>query len=169
MTTKKKKPSADELRAQLAEIEATERKERRTKLVANLVAVRGELKIKRREFEKLAKKIFNAQPELDAIHRNMMSVIAAQGYHAAGRPAVCDFLPNEPEAVQWFDGVRTLNERLEELKKAKQTLGNIELLRIEAIGIRERVQQLEFAESDFINQLQNSSGVDRVGGVFAPQ
>ena len=158
-----------ELRAAVdAQQEVEQRKERRTKLTKRLAEVRAELRSKRSAFDKLAKRIMQGQEDLNAVNGNMMAVIDALGRYQAAKPAVVDFLPSDPEAVEWNDNVRILSKRLEKLKTGKLALPNVQLVRIEAIGMRDRIQQLEYAESNIVNELEGTLAQNRVGGVFAP-
>lgn len=154
--------------AVVAQQEVEQRKEGRTKLTKQLGEVRTELRTKRSAFDKLAKRILHGQEDLNAVQGNMMAVIDALGRYQAAKPSVVDFLPSDPEAVEWNDNVRILSERLEKLKAEKLALPNVQLLRIEAIGMRERIAQLKCAEGNIVSELDGTLAVNRVGGVFAP-
>ena len=156
--------------AELALKNAKERAEatKRADDVKQLKAVRAELRTKRAAFDKLAKRIMQGQEDLNAVYANQTAVIAALGRLQDAKPEIADFLPNEPEVLEWKDNVRILTGRLEKLKAARLALPNVELLRIEAVQLRERIQQLQYAESNCLHRLDGTVATTRPGGVFAP-
>jgi hypothetical protein len=155
--------------AQRAMLEADARKERRALLAKQLAETRTELRIQRPAFDKIAKEIVQKQEDLNAIHRNMMTVIEVLGRYQAAKPAVVDYLPSDPEAREWNDNVRILSTRLEKLRAEKLALGNIELLRLEGMRTRDRIQYLGWLEANITNELQNKLAQWPSGGVLAPQ
>jgi len=154
-------------RVALAQAEVRAADERRAALTKQLGEVRAELKTARKTFDKLAKQVMAGQAKLDAIHSNQMFTMDALGRLQSVKPAAADFLPGDPEAVEWADNCRILSERLEKLKREKLTLP-MEALRLEGVQLRDRIQQLAYAESTLLNDLHGAVAAERVGGVFAP-
>ena len=87
----------------------------------------------------------------------------------AQKPAGADYLPADPDVVAWSEGCATLRARLERLRLKRVALPNLELLRIEGVTLAQRVQALQFSESNILNALEGTLAQSSVGGVFAPQ
>lgn len=158
--------SVIEARTQLAQAEADARKERRTKLIEDLRTVRSELKAKRKTYAQLERKVLEGQAALDSIYSSQMAVIDARGRLQTVRPEIADFLPNDPEVLEWNDNIRILDERLVKLREARSKLPNVQLLRAEAMRTHDAIMQLEWREGNILNELNNSLAKNRVGGVF---
>ena len=161
--------SVVEARAQLDAAEAAEKKVRRSKLTAELAAVRAELRTKRKAFAKLSKEVMEGQANLDNVRGNIIAVSDALSRLQTVKPACADVLPDDPESKEWQENCAVLNARLDKLRAERQSLPSVELLRNEGVQLRERIQQLEFAESNLLNELSGTLAQNRVGGVLAPQ
>lgn len=155
-------------RAQLAEAETAQAKERHAQLVAQLALTRKTLRTEQRELEKLKRKIFKGQADLDNCRAEINSYSDALAMIQAQKPAVADHLPSDPDVVEWRNKCERLEDALEILRARRVALPNVELLRIEGVNLAKHVQELLFAETSILGQLDGSIAQSRVGGVFAP-
>lgn len=161
--------SIAEARAALSQAEAAQAKERRTALAADLAAVRSELRTARKTFDKLSKEVMEGQANLDNVRGNIIAVSDALSRLQTVKPACADLLPDDEEVVEWRTHCATLETRLEQLRAKRLALPNTEALRIDGVNLRQRIQQLEFAENNLLNELSGTLAQNRVGGVLAPQ
>jgi septal ring factor EnvC (AmiA/AmiB activator) len=158
--------SVIEARAQLAQAEADARKERRAALTKQLAELRAELRTKRKTFDKLARRIMQGQADLDNVRGSILAVSDVLSRLLTVKPACADLLPDDPESKEWLENCAVLNVRLDRLRAERQSLPNVELLRNEGVQLRERIQQLEYAESNIVNELEGTLAQDHVGGTF---
>lgn len=160
--------AVEQARAALAQAEAMQREERRAELIDQLKATRAELRVKQRGLEKLRRQVFKGQADLDNIRAEIGVVSEALSIFESRKSAVADHLPNDPETVQWRNQCKALEAELERLRLKRVSLPNIELLRAEGAALAQRVQALQFSESNILNALDGTLAQSPVGGVFAP-
>jgi septal ring factor EnvC (AmiA/AmiB activator) len=158
--------SVIEARAQLAQAEADARKERRAALTKQLAEVRAELRTKRKTFNKLSKEVMEGQADLDNVRGSILAVSDALSRLQTAKPACADLLPDDPESKEWRENCAVLSARLDKLRAERQSLPNVELLRNQGVQLRERIQQLAYAESNIVNELEGTLAQNRVGGTF---
>ena len=150
-------------RAQLAQAETAQAAERRAQLIDQLKTTRSELRSKTRELEKLKAKILKSQSALDNCREEIVRHSDALAMVQAQRPDVAAYLPDDPESVEWRKKCIALEDALEVWQARRATLPNVELLRIEGVALAQRVQQLMYAESNTLRELDPQ---ERTGGVF---
>jgi predicted nucleic acid-binding Zn-ribbon protein len=162
-------PAVAYARTQLTEAEAVAAKERRAALVAQLKSTRAELRTHQRTLEKLKRQIFKGQADLDNCRREIGVVSEALAMFESRKPAVADHLPDDPETVQWRNQCNALESELERLRKKRMALPNLSVLRGEGVTLAQRVQALQFSESNILSALDGTLAQSPVGGIFAPQ
>lgn len=168
MNTKKKivDPAvrAAQLKAELAAIESAQRKERHSKLIDELAAIRTELKAKRKAYSVLEKQVLEGQAAVDSIYSSQMAVIDARGRLASVRPQIADYLPNDETVVAWTTNINALDARLAKLREARSKLPNVQLLRIEAVQTHDAILNLEWRENNTLSELENRLATRPEGG-----
>ncbi len=160
--------TVEQARTALADAEAAQREERRAELTTRLASVRAELRAERESFSKLERQVHNAQVDLNNVRSAILATSDALSRVQAAKPEIADHLPDDPEVVQWTRHCEQYEARLKELQAQRRALPNVERMRFDGVQLRDRIQQLEFAERDLLNQLNNALASTRVGGVFAP-
>ncbi len=152
----------------VAQAEAAQAKERRVQLIDQLKTTRAELRTQQKALEKIRGQVFNGQADLDNVRREIGVVAEALSMFEGQRPSVAGYLPEDPEVLAWRDKCATLEAELERLRAKRVALPNIELLRAEGVNLAQRVQALQFSESNILNALDGTLAQSPVGGVFAP-
>lgn len=155
-------------RVQLAQAEAAQREERRAKLIERLAQVRAELLDKRAELEQLSARVLKAQSDLDNARNSILVRTDDLAELEAARPAVADFLPDDSEVRAWNQKRSALLAELDRLRAARIVLPPLEAMRFDGVNLAKRVQDLMFAESSILNELDGVIGKWPSGGVFAP-
>jgi chromosome segregation ATPase len=174
MTTKRKATAIDpivrsaELRSELAQIEANAKKRRKTELTQQLVSIRAELKAARKTYAVLEKKVLEGQAKLNGIESEMMRTLDARGRLQSIRPEIADFLPADETVKEWEENCHALDAHMEKLRAAKSALGNIQIVRVEAVSTNDRINTLLWQEQNVLNLLRGSLAQSPVGGTFAP-
>ncbi len=170
MTTKKKivDPAlrAAQLKSELAQIEADAKKKRNADLTQQLVSIRAELKTKRKAYSLLEKKVLGAQATLNGIESEMSRTMDALGRLRSIRPEIADFIPDDEAVKEWGQNCAALEAHMEMLRTRKRELGNIQLVRVEAVSTNDRINALLWQEQNVLNLLRGSLARNPVGGTF---
>ncbi len=159
--------AAAEARAVIEQHEAEQRELRRAERIANLAAIRTELREKQTVLNALPQKIAEAQNDLNNTRNHILAVSDAISTLERNRPEMYVYLPDDPECVAWNSERTALQSQFDELRAQRAALPPVELMRIEGVNLHRRVQELVFAESNILNQLRGSSFAQvPPGGIF---
>jgi predicted RNase H-like nuclease (RuvC/YqgF family) len=130
----------------------------RSDLIANLKTVRQELRSLRSKFERQKVTVLNLQAECD----NIMRAVTVREDQASellnSRPACFDYLPDDPECVQWSAALEQKRTEISGLRMVLAAQPNLYSLRLEGVELATRIQSLQFSESSLTNQLAGISG-----------
>jgi hypothetical protein len=150
----------------LDDARTTEQRQRHKLLTDRLCLVRAELAEKRPAFEKLKLDIMQAQADLTALRKNLVTISETIGKSANLRPRIADFLPNDdPEVQQWQTRHRALEREQARLLAQRSTTANVELMRMDALKLAETIKSLEFEAENILRELEGSFGL-QPGGVL---
>lgn len=141
-----------------AELARAQAESRRPALIQQLHAVRTELRALRPQFEKLKVNVLNLQAE----HDNIMRAVTVREDQASellnSRPACFDYLPDDPECVQWASVLEEKRTEISGLRMVLAAQPNLYSLRLEGVELASRISGLQFSESSLTNQLAGTSG-----------
>jgi hypothetical protein len=158
--------SVVEARALLAAAEAAQRDAHRAELIEQLRKVRAALLSESHNLEQMSQKVMKAQADLDNTRNQILVVVEAIGISAQQRPAIVEYLPGDPEAVAWSSKHSALEQEHARLLAVRRALPDVERMRIDGVNLAKRVQELMYAESSLLHQLDGSLAQWPVGGTF---
>jgi hypothetical protein len=130
--------------------------------------VRAEIKDKQKKYGVLERRVFEAQAKLNNVESAMMHTLDASGRLHSIRPEIADFLPNDESVKSWKAECVALDKRMEELRSEKRAVGNVQLLRVEAVTLNDQINHLLWREQNILNELRRALAQRPVGGSFAP-
>lgn len=132
---------------------AEEQAEHRTTLIKKLTDVRALLHELEPKLAKLKAAVFTRQAE----ENNFVSRLQVRNDDVstwlAARPRVADYLPDDPEAVDWQAALEARQAKVEELHVQHRALPNLYELRAEGVELTQRIQGLHFEENNLLNAL----------------
>jgi hypothetical protein len=155
-------------RVALAEAEVTARAQRRAELIERLSKVRGELHTKSTELELKSRRVFEGQAALENVRGQLMAVLDTLGELEGAKPAVANYLPQDPATIQWQQKHDALVAEHSRLLAVRHGQPDVEVMRFDAVNLIKEVQQLMWSEAEILSQLDGSLARWPSGGVFAP-
>lgn len=158
--------AAAEARTVLAQNEEEQKELKRAQQIAQLATIRTELRTKQAVLNALPQKIADAQNDLDNTRRHLLAVSDELSTLEHAKPEMAEYLPTDPEVVEWNARRADLEAKLGELRAQRAGLPNVELMRIEGVNLHRRVGELVYAESNLLNQLKGTHAQVPPGGVF---
>ena len=158
----------------LARADAAEAAARKAKLVEQLKAVRAELRTLRPQLAKVASTVMGLRADGENIATAIRIRQEAISQLQAEKPGAADFLPDDPDVVEWRAAVSAREREVEHLRSVAESLPNLYQLQLQGVELQQRVASLEYAEVNTINALSGVSGKawggklvgSSVGGVF---
>lgn len=163
-------PSIDVAQAEaaLAAAKVAARSRRRTELIEQLSTVRKELHVRKAELETLSRAIDQGQSQLNNVRAQIDAVVGALAAHQDARPAIVEYLPDDPDAARWIQINQALEEEQARLVALRAALPNIEVQRFNGVQLAKRVQELLWSEQSILSELENRLGKWPEGSVGAP-
>jgi hypothetical protein len=148
----------EEARAQLARAEEAVNAERRTELIGKLAAVRAEIREGRARYGKLRLKIHAQRQDRGNAQEKINSVLRELADSEAARPAVADFLPEDPDVVRWRKHHEALQAKRIRLIGQRDALpdpdSNGDVTEAAAYeGPQGKIAALEFSEANILRML----------------
>jgi uncharacterized protein YoxC len=155
-------------RAALAQAEQVAAAEHRVQLVERLRTIREELLPKREQLEPLAQTIRELQAKVDGVRQKIDEVTQAMAALDDRRPLAADYLGSDSETSGYFRQRKILGGELDRLIALRGSLPNLAEMRWRGVQLRQRVEELQYAESCVLNELAGDIGVPAgtVSGVF---
>jgi hypothetical protein len=158
--------SVENARAILKQSEAAAAAERKATLVAQLKTIRAELLSCTRELAKREQPILKAQADLDAIRGALVNYDAQLG--SLEKPAVADYLPDDPEVQAWRKQSDAIVAEMTRLRGLRSDMPGVERMRAEAVQLQNTVNALQHQENGLLNTLNNSLGLASIEGRSIP-
>jgi hypothetical protein len=157
-------------KAELATAEAEQKQQQVGQWIAELAAVRLEKAQARDRHRELQSRIHIEQDLRANAQAKVVAVLEQLRDSERARPVVADYLPDDPEVVQWLKAHKALEAKRDRLMAERDRLPDPDLTIIEANKYRGAtgiIVQLEFAEQNLIRAIEGKPGVQRFeGGVF---
>jgi DNA repair exonuclease SbcCD ATPase subunit len=161
-------------KAVLAQADAAEAEASRTRLVEQLKVVRADLHTLRPQLENLRLRVMGLQADEENIARAISVREERISELMATRPECANWLPLDPDVLQWSTALEEKRAELVKLREAGRALPNLYQLRLEGVELATRISTLQYAETNILNRLSGTSGrawggklvTSSVGGVF---
>jgi DNA repair exonuclease SbcCD ATPase subunit len=144
-------------KSELARALATQNDTRRSDLIANLKSVRQELRKLRPKFTQLKSRVLAQQAEHENIHRAIQIREDHVSELLASQPDCYDYLPDDPECLQWAAAIEAVRKETEQLRAHLASQPNLYALRLEGVELSQRIENLQFSEASLITLLAGKS------------
>ena len=131
---------------------------RKAELLVQLRDVRAQLRAARPQLAVLASRVRSLQADGENLSRAISTREERISELYAAKPAVADFLPGDPEVLQWRLALEAKESELAQLRAAGAAMPNLYQLRLEGVELQQRVAALEYAETNILNRLSGVSG-----------
>jgi hypothetical protein len=146
-----------ELQLRFNEAVAAEASKNRFATIENFSNTREKLRVLHADYDPRAALLKQAdllRPELWGTINFLSEQVSA--WHAA-KPAVCAYLPDDPQCQQWKDELQVREQRLEAAKeKLRELPGDGE--RFELVKLGQEIERLSYVEKNLLNSLNGSLG-----------
>jgi chromosome segregation ATPase len=130
----------------------------KVKMLEQLRTVRAELRTARPQLEALRRRIMYLQADGENLARAARVREERISELMAARPAVCDYLPADPECVQWSAVLEQKQSEIAQLREAGAALPNLYQLQLSGVELAMRISDWQFAETNILNRLRGMSG-----------
>ncbi|MGP8270968.1 MAG: hypothetical protein ACLQLH_12925 [Terracidiphilus sp.] len=147
---------------------------RRSKLLDQLRAVRAELRTARPAFAVIAAKVMGLRADGENLSRAISTRQERISELHASKPACADYLPSDPDVVEWRAALAATEVEIEHLRSVAESLPNLYQLQLQGVELQQRISSLEYGETNLLNALSGVSGkawggklaIGGVSGVF---